>query len=74
MMVLLAALCSIFCSVPFETQQMGNKQGPCSREFLGEHRTRGRKHCQNSISAWHDCGDDTPQHASPAQREWLCLM
>lgn len=39
----LAALCNIFCLVLFVAQQMGNKLGQCSREVLGERRTRGKE-------------------------------
>ncbi|CAB1432997.1 unnamed protein product [Pleuronectes platessa] len=36
--------------------QMGNKLGPCSREALGEWRTRGRGCCQSAVYAGHDYG------------------
>lgn len=58
MMGLLAALCNIFCLGLFVAQQMGNKLGPCSREVLGEQRTRGRTLCQNAMSVWYDYGND----------------
>lgn len=62
-MALLAALRNIVCLGLFTDQQMGNKPGPCSREVLGEPRARGKRFCQNAMSAWYVHGMDL--HAMP---------